>query len=232
MNFKKLNEIQTYAPTFRKELIDFAFREKKMLIAINAEKILNAKEELKTIINQNIGYPDGIGAVWALKKKKMKNVVKIPGCELWLDIINQYHKEKTFYLVGGSQDVIDSVVTKLKTVYPNITISNYRNGFIKNEIEKKELINDIKIAKPDVVFVAMGTPQQELLMQEMQKEHQAVYQGLGGSFDVYAGVVQRAPQWWVNNNLEWAYRLVKQPKRIFRQIHLVKFFYKLQTNKF
>ena len=232
MNYKKLNDITTYAPTFRQELIDFAFQEKKMLIAINAEKILNAKKELKTIINQNIGYPDGIGAVWALKKKKMKNVVKIPGCELWLDIIHQYHKEKTFYLVGSSQEIIEKVVTKLNIVYPNITISNYRNGFVKSEIEKKKLINDIKTKKPDVVFVAMGTPQQELLMHEMQKEHQAVYQGLGGSFDVFVGAVQRAPKWWVKNNLEWAYRLVKQPKRICRQIHLVEFFYKLQINKF
>ena len=77
----------------------------------------------------------------------------------------------------------------------------------------------------------MGSPKQELLMQEMQQHHPAIYQGLGGSFDVYVGNVERAPRWWVKNNLEWAYRLVKQPTRIKRQIHLVRFFFKILFNR-
>lgn len=83
-----------------------------------------------------------------------------------------------------------------------------------------------------MVFVAMGSPKQELLMEEMHVQHKAVYQGLGGSFDVFTGNVKRAPRWWVNNNLEWAYRLVKQPSRIKRQIHLVRFFVLLKLNRF
>ena len=94
------------------------------------------------------------------------------------------------------------------------------------------LIKDLFRKKPDVVFVAMGSPKQELLMEEMQQKHAALYQGLGGSFDVYTGNVDRAPKWWVKNNLEWAYRLVKQPSRIKRQIHLVRFLYLLKMNKF
>ena len=62
-----------------------------------------------------------------------------------------------------------------------------------------------------MVFVAMGSPKQEQLMERIQKEHEAVYQGLGGSFDVYTGYVKRAPKWWVNNNMEWTYRLLSQP---------------------
>ena len=77
----------------------------------------------------------------------------------------------------------------------------------------------------------MGSPKQELLMQEMQQYHPAIYQGLGGSFDVYVGNVERAPEWWLRNNLEWAYRLVKQPARIKRQIHLVKFLWLLLLNR-
>jgi len=96
---------------------------------------------------------------------------------------------------------------------------------------KKALIKDISNRKPDVIFVAMGSPKQELLMEDMQKQHPALYQGLGGSFDVYTGNVDRAPTWWVSKNLEWAYRLLKQPSRIKRQIHLVRFFYLLKLNK-
>ena len=89
--------------------------------------------------------------------------------------------------------------------------------------EKMALLDVIAEKKPDVVFVAMVSPKQELLMEEMQKLHAAIYQGLGGSFDVYTGSVQRAPKWWVDRNLEFAYRLIKQPSRIKRQIHLVRF---------
>src|SRR5690606_8478471 len=158
-------------------------------------------------------------------------VVKIPGCELWLDIIKAYHKNKSFYLVGGKQEIIEETVAKLKKEFPGINIVAFRNGYVKTEQEKQDLILDIASKNPDVVFVAMGSPKQELLMEEMQQKHRAVYQGLGGSFDVYTGNVDRAPELWVKNNLEWAYRLVKQPSRIKRQIHLVRFLYLLKTNQ-
>jgi len=227
-----LNGVNTFAPSSRQNLIDYALDHKKILIAVNAEKILHATDQSRNIINRNLGYPDGIGAVWALKKKGFKETVKIPGCELWLDIITHAHKYKSFYLVGGKQKVIEQTVAKLKKEFKDINILNYRNGYIKTEQEKKDLIQDIKTLKPNVVFVAMGSPKQELLMEEMQKSHQTTYQGLGGSFDVYTGYVNRAPKWWVKNNMEWTYRLIKQPSRIKRQIHLVRFFILLQLNKF
>ena len=75
--------------------------------------------------------------------------------ELWLDIINNYYKQKTFYLIGGSQEVIVSTVNKLKKDYPGINILNFRNGYVKSDQEKTNIIKDIKKLKPDVVFVAM-----------------------------------------------------------------------------
>jgi UDP-N-acetyl-D-mannosaminouronate:lipid I N-acetyl-D-mannosaminouronosyltransferase len=228
MESKILKDIRCYAPQSREELISFAFANHSILVAINAEKILHANQESQNLINRNIGYPDGVGAVWALQKKGIHNVVKTPGCELWLDIIKYGVPDKTFYLVGGKQEVIQQTISKLKSEYPSIKVVGYRNGYIKTEEEKQALINDIALKKPDVVFVAMGSPKQELLMEEMHRLHPAVYQGLGGSFDVYTGFVKRASEWWVKNNLEWAYRLVKQPSRIKRQIHLVGFFVKLK----
>ncbi len=228
---KELNGVKTYAPQSREELITYAFENKSILVAINAEKILHATDESRSIINRNLGYPDGVGAVWALEKKGCENVVKIPGCELWLDIIQKYHKNESFYLVGGKEEVIQQTVTQLKEEYANINIVNYRNGYIKTEAEKNALISDIVEKKPSIVFVAMGSPKQELLMEEMQQQHPVLYQGLGGSFDVYTGNVERAPKWWVKNNLEWAYRLVIQPSRIKRQIHLVRFFVKLKMGR-
>jgi len=231
MQYKVLNGVQTFAPNSREDLIDYAFGSQKILVAVNAEKILHATDTSRNIINHNLGYPDGIGAVMALKQKGIKNVVKIPGCELWLDIIKAHHKDKSFYLVGGKQEIVEETISKIKLSYPKINIVNFRNGYVKSEQEKQDLIHDIVQKKPDVVFVAMGSPKQELLMEEMQQKHSALYQGLGGSFDVFTGNVERAPDWWVKNNLEWAYRLVKQPSRIKRQIHLIRFMYLLKMNK-
>ena len=231
MNHTTLNGVKTWSFDSRQALIETALKNKKILIAINAEKILHASPETIRIINNNIGYSDGVGAVWALKKKGFKNTIKIPGCEFWLSIINASYKEKTFYLVGSKKEVIEATVKKLHNEFQGIRIVKFRNGYIKSDQEKRELINDIKEKKPDIVFVAMGSPKQELLMEEMHAVHPAVYQGLGGSFDVYVGNVQRAPEWWLNNNLEWAYRLIKQPTRIKRQVHLIKFMRLLVTKK-
>lgn len=232
MKFKIINRIRIYAPESRAELIQYAIDNKKTLIAINAEKILHASNEIRDFINRNIGYPDGIGAVWALKKKGVKSAFKVPGVELWLELINNYYKTKSFYLIGGEQEVIEATVSKLKSEFKGITISNFRNGYIKTEVEKLALIEDIIKHKPDIVFVAMGSPKQEELMIEIQNKYQAVYQGLGGSFDVYVGYVKRAPNWWIKNYLEWAYRIVKQPIRGRRQIHLVRFLINLLLKRY
>lgn len=214
------------------ELLDYVQGKKGILVAINAEKILHATEQTKNIINRNIGYCDGIGAVMALKKHGYKDVVKLPGCELWLKIIESLYREgKSFYLVGSKQEVIENTVTKLKEEFKGINIVNYRNGYIRTDEERKALIDDIVERRPDVVFVAMGSPKQELLMEEMMERHPAIYQGLGGSFDVYTGNVKRAPKWWVDHDLEFAYRLIKQPSRIKRQIHLVRFLAMVKMGK-
>ena len=232
MKYKELNGVKTYAPKSREELIAYAFERKAILVAINAEKILHATDESRNIINRNLGYPDGIGAVWALKKKGSPEVVKIPGCELWLDIVEQYFQDKSFYLVGGKEAIIQQTILQLKEEFSGINIVGYRNGYINTDQEKQALITDIAEKKPDIVFVAMGSPTQELLMEEIQQIHPALYQGLGGSFDVYTGAVERAPKWWVDNHMEWTYRLLKQPSRIKRQKHLVRFFVNLHLNKY
>lgn len=226
-----LNGVEIYPFTSEGQLLSFVDEHKGILVAINAEKILHATEQTRGIINRNIGYCDGAGAQLALKQKGYKEACKVPGCELWLKIVARFNKEKTFYLVGGKPQVIEETVGKLQKEYPGIRIVGHRDGYLKTEEERQALIADVAEKRPDVVFVAMGSPKQELLMEEMLKRHKAIYQGLGGSFDVYTGHVQRAPKWWVDHNLEFAYRLLKEPKRIKRQIHLVKYAYWLITKK-
>ena len=227
-----VNGIKVYPLTSEKELLERANQQKGILVAINAEKIVRATEQTRTIINRNIGYCDGFGAVMALKKRGCKNVVRIPGCELWLKIIAAlYQNNKTFYLVGGKQEVIESTVKKLRGEFKGIQIVNYRNGYIRTQEEQEALINDVAEKRPDVVFVAMGSPKQEILMDKMLERHAAIYQGLGGSFDVYTGLVKRAPKFFQKLGLEWFYRLLCQPKRITRQWVYIKFMFYYYMNK-
>lgn len=220
-----------YPFTSAEELISYVSGHPAILVAINAEKILHATDELKAIYNRNLGYSDGAGAVLALKKKGHQNACKIAGCELWLKIVERYSREKSFYLVGGKPEVIEETIQKLRADFPRINIVGYRDGYLKGS-DDETLIADIAEKKPDVVFVAMGSPKQELLMERMQRVHpEAIYQGLGGSFDVYTGRVERAPEWWIRHNLEFAYRLIKQPSRIKRQIHLARFLFRVLTNR-
>lgn len=205
------------------QICNFANTHSGILIAINAEKVLNATPETRAIINRNIGYCDGAGPLMVLHRRGYQGAIKVAGCELWLSIVEQFYPTKTFYLVGGKQTVIDETVRKLRAQFKGIQIVGYRNGYLQSEDERQKLIDDVAAKKPDVVFVAMGSPKQELLMEAMLQHHRAIYQGLGGSFDVYTGHVKRAPQWWIRHNVEWLYRLIHQPSRIKRQIILFKF---------
>lgn len=226
-----INSMKIFPFRNSSQLIDYVRNRNGILIAINAEKNVYANKELKTLVNKNIGYADGTGIVLALKRKGFPNVVKIPGCELWLELIEEYYKYKTFYLIGAKEVVVQEVVRKIRSNFPGIQILGYRNGYIKSMDEKNALISDIIKKKPDVVFVAMGSPKQEMLMQELSNKHSALYQGLGGSFDIFTGGINRAPSWWLSHQLEWAYRLLLQPWRIRRQMRLIPFFLKLIFNK-
>lgn len=224
--------INVYNFTSPEALIDYVDAHPAILVAVNAEKVVNAREQLVEIINDNIGYCDGAGAVKALHFKGHSEAVRIPGCELWLKIIDRFHDSKSFYLIGGKPGVVDDVVSKLRATYPDINISGFRNGYIADDEERSRLIDDVAAKHPDVIFVAMGSPKQEILMAEMKRRHpRAIYQGLGGSFDVYTGHQQRAPRWWRNHNLEFLYRFYATPLRLPRLKSYLLYAFKLYTGQ-
>lgn len=228
-----LRGVDVYPFRSADEIIDFADRRKGILVAINAEKVMFATDDTRRIINNNIGYCDGSGPVLALRQKGFKDVCKVAGCDLWLNIVDRFHSVKSFYIVGASEDVNARVVEKLRTEYPGIRIAGRRNGFFSDDKEREALISDIAETKPDVVFVAMGSPRQELFMAEMQMKHpDAIYQGLGGSFDVYVGRHKRAGKWWSDHHLESLFQIIHEPKRIKRKIKYWRFAWWLVARKF
>lgn len=228
-----LRGVHAYAFPNVDSLIDFADERKGILVAVNAEKIMNANNQTLPILNNNIAYLDGSGAVLAARQKGAPEAVKIAGCELWLHIVSRFYKDRSFYIIGATPEVNSRTVENLRSEFPGINIAGNRDGYIKTESERETLLEDIAAIKPDIVFVAMGSPKQEILMAEMQKRNpNAIYQGLGGSFDVYTGNVARAPKWWIDHNIEFAYRLIRQPKRIKRNAKFVKFAWWLLCHKF
>ena len=228
----ELNGMKVFPFSSAKDVLYYVDSHKGILVAVNAEKVTKATDQTRAIVNNNIGYADGAGVVVAMHELGRPDAVRIAGCDLWLDIIKESHKDKSFYLVGGKQEVIDETIEKLKKEYPGINIVGYRNGYIKTDEEREALIQDVAEKRPDVVYVAMGSPKQEILMADMMEKHKAIYQGLGGSFDVYTGKVKRAPLWWQKHNLEFLYRFLKQPQRYKREYYRLKFLYWLINGKF
>lgn len=221
MNFKIINNYKINAFVSKSIFLDYIINHKKILVAMNAEKIMKNDDRLRRIANENIAYADGFGAVIALRSKGLK-AIKIPGSELWLDIIDRFQKSKKFYLIGSSSLVIEATIVKLKKDYPSIEIVGYQNGFLKKG-DKDKLIEQLKATKPDIIFVAQGSPRQEFLMDELIAIYPALYMGLGGSFDIYGGDKKRAPKFFLKLQLEWLYRLFKEPTRFSRQLALLKF---------
>lgn len=227
-----LNGMKVFPFRSASDLLNYVDVHKGILVAVNAEKVTKATDETRAIVNNNIGYADGAGVVVAMHKLEHPEAVRIAGCNLWLDIIRESYHEKTFYLVGGKQEVIDETIAKLRQEFEGIKILGYRNGYIKTDDERNALIADVADKKPDVVYVAMGSPKQEFLMADMMAQHKAIYQGLGGSFDVYTGRVKRAPLWWQKHNLEFLYRFLKQPQRYKREYYRLIFLAWMIMGKF
>ena len=228
----ELNGMKVFPFSSASELLEYVNCHKGILVAVNAEKVTKATDETRAIVNDNIGYADGAGVVVAMHKLGKPQAVRIAGCDLWLNIVQESYREKTFYLIGSKQEVIEDTVKQLKSQYNGITIVGYRNGYINNDKERNALIQDVASKRPDVVFVAMGSPKQEILMTDMMKVHPAIYQGLGGSFDVYTGRVKRAPLWWQKHNIEFLYRFLKQPQRYRREYYRLKFLAWMLMGKF
>lgn len=201
-------------------------------IAINPEKILKSLEcdDVKNILlNATVQYADGIGVVKAMEKKSGKKLQRIPGVELWLEVVKKASENNgSVYLVGAKPEVSELAEKKL-TEQHQATIAGRSDGYFKDQ---SLLIDNIAQSQANVVIVALGSPKQEAFINECKKQHpNAFYMGVGGSLDVLVGNVERAPEAWCKYNLEWLYRLLKEPSRAKRQIKLLKFVYLYLANK-
>lgn len=187
------------------------------VVTINPEMMEYASKnpDFANIIKQaELIVPDGIGVQIGLKILG-HNVRRIAGIEFGRKIIEKYAKEgKTIALIGAKPHVIEKAAENLKKEIENVNIVYFHDGYFKDD---NEILNELQKISPNAVLVALGSPKQEEFNYKAKKlMSETLFIGVGGSFDVWAGEVQRAPEIYRKIGLEWLYRTVKEPKRFKR----------------
>ncbi len=222
--------------SFFKILKDNLLNNKKMfIVTANPETFMMSEndDEMKDLLldKNTILVPDGIGIVKAARSIGYDIKERITGIDIANKLL-EYGNEnkKTIYLFGAKKEVITSLKEVLKKEYPNLKIAGATDGYVK---DRDKVFAEIKKEKPDIVLVALGIPYQEkLIYKHLNDFKKGVFVGVGGSFDVISGHKKRAPEFFIKHNLEWLYRIAKEPKRIKRFYDSnVKFLFKVKKYK-
>ena len=207
-----------------KELIENSNKTCKVIVAPNTEFIMMAQkdEEFYNILRgADLATPDSVGVMIGSKLQKKPLKQRIPGQMYFRKVLEVGEKEGwTFYLLGGKDDVPALAAENVKKIYPNLKIIGYHEGFFDKDSEE-DVIEEINKLQPNVLFVAMGAPiQEKWIAKHKDKLKVDVAAGQGGTFDYEAGKIKRAPVIFQKLGIEWFWRLILQPSRIFRMIVL------------
>lgn len=194
----------------------------RYVVTPNPEIVWLARKQPKLMeaLNQaDLVVPDGIGVIYAAKILGKPMPARVPGIELAAGLLKRMAQSgETVYLLGAKPGVAERAAEKLCEQYPGLRIAGTGDGYFR---EDEPVIERINSCRPRLLFVCLGFPRQELWMAEHRDHIDAgLMLGLGGSLDVFAGDVKRAPETWRRLNLEWFYRLIHQPSRIGRMLKL------------
>lgn len=197
------------------------------LVAINAEKMLTLEDdaEVRSLIDAaEFKYADGISVVRSLRKKfPHAQVSRVAGADLWEALMARAGETGTpVFLVGGKPEVLAQTEQKLRARW-QVNIVGSQDGYFKAQ-QRQALFERIRDSGAKIITVAMGSPRQEIFMRDCRAVYpQALYMGVGGTYDVFTGHVKRAPKIWQQLGLEWLYRLLSQPSRLKRQLRLLRY---------
>ncbi len=206
---------------------------KRFIITANPEILVMSEKDnqiLDMLLDpQTSLIPDGIAVVKACKMLNIPVTEKIAGVETADFLLKEANRQsKSLYLFGASNDVIELLAKKIADCYPNIKLLGYSNGYVA---DKDKVFDEILSLSPDICMVALGVPAQEkLIYKHLQKFDKGIFIGVGGSFDVLSGTKSRAPEFFLRHNLEWLYRIIKEPKRLKRFYdNNIKFLFKIKN---
>jgi len=210
-------------------------QEKTFVVTANPEVVMQANENptVMTYLKQATYIcADGIGVVKAAQILGDSLPERVTGYDTMVRLL-EVGQQKHFkiYLLGAQKETIEKTVANIHKNYPNVDVVGYHDGYF--DWNNNDFAKEIATLQPDLVFVALGVPRQEKWITEnLEKFTKGVFIGVGGSFDVIAGTVKRAPVIWQKLNLEWLYRLLRQPSRFGRMLVLPRFALKVFALKF
>jgi len=183
-------------------------------------EVCRENDEARAAVNgADLVLPDGVGVVKGAAMLGTPLKEKTPGIEFAAHLMERMAVEgKALYLLGAKPGIAEQAAENLKKQYPGLVVAGTHDGYFQ---EDADVVEAIRKSGADVVFVCLGAPKQELWMRKNGQDTGAhLLCGLGGSLDVFAGVVERAPKFWSDHGLEWLYRLCREPRRIGRMMKL------------
>lgn len=196
-------------------------------VVLNASKIvlMENNKELARIINScDLINADGMSIIWASKFLGNKIRERVAGIDIMYKLLEVAKQNKyRVFLFGSEENVINSVVKKLKENYKGLIIAGYRNGFFKEE-DEPNIIDEISKSNCHILFIGFSSPKKEFFLNKHKKKIKVPFcMGVGGSFDVIAGKYSRAPVWMQNIGLEWFYRFIQEPRRMWKRYFINNF---------
>lgn len=191
-------------------------------VVVNVDKLVKASRdpELRRIINEcALINVDGMPVVWAsrLLGKPLKE--RVAGVDLFEALMRRAgEKGWRVFLLGAREEVVSAVASTYQRKFPGLVLAGYRNGYWKGEAEEAQVAQQIADSRADLLFVAISSPKKEQFLGRYQAEMKIPFaMGVGGTFDVAIGRVKRAPLWMQKCGLEWFYRFLQEPRRMFRR---------------
>lgn len=196
-------------------------KEELQHVVVNAGKIVAMQRDealKKSVLDADLINADGQAVVWAANFLGQPLPERVAGIDLMFKLIEMAYREGLkCYFFGAKEEVVKKVVEIFSSQYSQEVIAGYRNGYFSNE-EEKQIASDIGNSGAQLLFVAITSPKKELFVKKYKSIMKVPFiMGVGGSFDVVAGKTRRAPVWMQNFGLEWFYRFVQEPKRMWRR---------------
>jgi N-acetylglucosaminyldiphosphoundecaprenol N-acetyl-beta-D-mannosaminyltransferase len=201
------------------------------VVTLNAEMAMQAdvNPTLRAIIlAADLVIPDGAGVVLYFRLKGQR-VMRTPGIELAANLLKRLTPKESVFFYGGAPGVASQAATYWQQHLAGLNLVGTQHGYLSAN-EEVTFLNHLEALQPSVILVGMGVPRQEIWIRDHRHLcPQSIWIGVGGSFDIWAGVKTRAPEWMGNNNLEWLYRLYKEPWRWRRMLALPRFAWRSLT---